>query len=74
MIGLGAMGKGMARSLLKSPAVDEVSGYDLSSEIVSSFYNDAKAVGKATPTFPSELTLGMLYYILYALKNCTIVF
>jgi len=63
VIGLGAMGGGMAHSLLKSSAIDEVSGYDLSSDIVTSFYNDAKAVGKATPTLPSELTLGTLYII-----------
>ena len=63
VIGLGAMGGGMARSLLKSSAVDEVSGYDLSSDIVTSFYNDAKAVGKATPTLPSELKLGTFYII-----------
>ena len=57
VIGLGAMGGGMARSLLKSPAVTEVTGFDLSSDAVSSFYADAKAAGKATPALPSELTL-----------------
>ncbi|KAL7534516.1 hypothetical protein ACHAXR_005925 [Thalassiosira sp. AJA248-18] len=58
VIGLGAMGGGMARCLLSSPAVDEVSGFDLSSDVVNSFHNDAKASGKAPPTLSSELTLG----------------
>lgn len=47
----------MARSLTRSSAVEEVSGFDLSSDRVSSFYDDAKAVGKATPTLSSKLTL-----------------
>ena len=57
VIGLGAMGGGMARSLLKSSSIDEISGFDLSSDAVTSFYNDAKAMGKATPTLPTDLTL-----------------
>jgi len=47
----------MAQSLLRSPSVDEISGFDLSSDLVSGFYNDAKAAGKATLTLSSELTL-----------------
>ena len=57
MVGLGAMGGGMARSLLRSQAVNEVRGFDLSSDLVASFHEDANAVGKASPTLPSELAL-----------------
>lgn len=57
VVGLGAMGGGMARSLLRSPAVDEVAGFDLSPALASSFHSDAAAAGKATPTLPSTLTL-----------------
>ncbi len=47
----------MARSLLQSPSVSKVSGFDLSPEIVSKFYAEAKEAGKATPVLPSELKL-----------------
>lgn len=55
VIGLGAMGGGMARSLLRSPEIEEVAGFDLSQKLVSSFYEEAKAAGKATSVLPSEL-------------------
>ena len=60
VIGLGAMGGGMARSLLRSPAVSSVSGYDLSRDLASSFYSDASAAGKARPPSlpPSPYALG----------------
>lgn len=57
VIGLGAMGGGMARSLLRSPAVTQVVGFDLSQNLVSSFYDDAKSAGKATEQLSSELKL-----------------
>jgi putative dehydrogenase len=57
VIGLGAMGGGMARSLLRSSDVKEVSGFDLSQDFVGSFYDEAKAAGKATVELPSELKL-----------------
>ena len=40
-IGLGAMGSGMARSLLRSPAVATMSAFDLNQSAVESFYADA---------------------------------
>ena len=52
VVGLGAMGGGMARSILRSPHVSKVSGYDLSTDLVSKFYNDAKAANKASTTNP----------------------
>ena len=47
----------MARSLLRSSSVSLVSGFDLSPEVVSKFYSEAKEVGKATDTLSSALTL-----------------
>lgn len=47
VIGLGAMGGGMARSMLLCPEVNKVAGFDLSPELVTKFYNDAVAAGKA---------------------------
>ena len=58
VIGLGAMGGGMARSLLRTDAVSSVAGFDLNPEIVSKFYEEAKSVGKeSSPEIPTELTL-----------------
>ena len=39
VIGLGAMGGGMARSMLLCPEVNKVAGFDLSPELVTKFYN-----------------------------------
>lgn len=58
VIGLGAMGGGMARSLLRSDAVSSVAGFDLNPVVVSKFYGEAKEVGKAyTTEAPTELVL-----------------
>ncbi|KAL3783372.1 hypothetical protein HJC23_013417 [Cyclotella cryptica] len=47
IIGLGAMGSGMARSLLRCPSIGTVSGFDLNTSAVEAFYRDAEEVGKA---------------------------
>eukprot|EP00985_Skeletonema_marinoi_P019776 scaffold11470_cov78-Skeletonema_marinoi.AAC.1 len=57
VIGLGAMGGGMARSLIRSNTISEVSGFDLSTQLVQSFYDEAHAAGKSTPSLSSELTV-----------------
>ncbi|KAL7514901.1 hypothetical protein ACHAXN_012175 [Cyclotella atomus] len=41
IIGLGAMGSGMARSLLRSPAIASLSAFDLNLSALESFYNEA---------------------------------
>ena len=41
VIGLGAMGGGMARSLLRSDSIQSVTGYDLNVDLCSSFYQEA---------------------------------
>eukprot|EP00536_Pseudo-nitzschia_multiseries_P016318 jgi/Psemu1/247447/estExt_Genewise1.C_10750004 len=58
VIGLGAMGGGMARSLLRSDAAKLVSGFDLNPDAVSRFHDEAKQAGKASGDVPPEqLTL-----------------
>ncbi|CAJ1942850.1 unnamed protein product [Cylindrotheca closterium] len=57
VVGLGAMGGGMARSLLRSSTITRVSGFDLSEKLVSSFYEESKKAGKATEKLPSDLKL-----------------
>lgn len=56
VIGIGAMGGGMARALLESPVVREAQGYDHATALVDSFYEDAKAAGKAASAKPTKLS------------------
>ena len=60
VIGLGAMGGGMARSILRSHEVNTVSGYDLSSDLVTQFYQDSASAGKTmtsvVPSAPFKLS------------------
>ena len=46
VIGLGAMGGGMARTLLLSSSTSTVSGYDISEQLVEQFKQEAVAAGK----------------------------
>jgi len=58
VIGLGAMGGGMARSLLRSDDVKSVAGFDLNAQVVSKFYEEAKESGKAaSANAPEQLTM-----------------
>lgn len=47
----------MARCLLRSSVIEEVAGFDLSRDLVSNFYAEAKESGKATPELPSKYVL-----------------
>lgn len=47
VIGIGAMGGGMARALLRSNDVSQVVGYDRSTELVKKFFEEAQVAGKA---------------------------
>lgn len=50
----------MARSLLRSPSISSVSGFDLSQTLVSSFHEDALKAGKAASSStcpPAQLTI-----------------
>jgi putative dehydrogenase len=55
VVGIGAMGGGMARALLSSPITSSITGYDKSKEAVDIFFEEAKAVNKAPPSPPSTL-------------------
>jgi threonine dehydrogenase-like Zn-dependent dehydrogenase len=44
VVGIGAMGGGMARALLVSSACKSVAGYDRSVELVDAFHDEAKAL------------------------------
>ena len=57
VIGLGAMGGGMARSLLRSSSISQVAGFDLSTPLVQKFYDEAHASGKSKASLSSELTV-----------------
>ena len=49
----------MARSLLKSPDIEQVTGYDLSVDLVQTFYDEARAANKAPPCLPGKLELAV---------------
>ena len=56
VIGIGAMGGGMARALLESNFSTVVTGYDRDERLVDEFYGEAVAAGKAgTSSKPSSL-------------------
>eukprot|EP00560_Eucampia_antarctica_P005875 CAMPEP_0197838966 /NCGR_PEP_ID=MMETSP1437-20131217/40292_1 /TAXON_ID=49252 ORGANISM="Eucampia antarctica, Strain CCMP1452" /NCGR_SAMPLE_ID=MMETSP1437 /ASSEMBLY_ACC=CAM_ASM_001096 /LENGTH=572 /DNA_ID=CAMNT_0043447553 /DNA_START=43 /DNA_END=1761 /DNA_ORIENTATION=- len=46
VIGIGAMGGGIARALLKSSDINSVIGYDVSEELTRAFYEEAQTVSK----------------------------
>jgi len=55
VIGIGAMGGGMARALLNSSATSRVVGYDRSTTLMDAFYEETKATGKAADSLPNSL-------------------
>jgi 3-hydroxyisobutyrate dehydrogenase-like beta-hydroxyacid dehydrogenase len=55
VIGIGAMGGGMAHALLASPATSRVVGFDQSEALVQTFYNDTKQADKAADSPPNSL-------------------
>lgn len=72
VIGIGAMGGGMARALLDSPISGLVQGFDHASTLVDAFYDEAKAAGKASPTKPSKLAEAITTdtsFVLIVLQN-----
>ncbi|CAB9505569.1 L-threonate dehydrogenase [Seminavis robusta] len=72
VIGLGAMGGGMARALVDSPVTKMVAGFDMNKTHLENFYNDAKAANKAPSQMPNSqkesITAGTDFCIL-ALVN-----
>jgi len=55
VVGIGAMGGGMARALLDSNATKIVVGYDKTTEAVERFYKESKDAGKASENVPTSL-------------------
>ncbi|KAL3903316.1 MAG: hypothetical protein SGILL_010490 [Bacillariaceae sp.] len=78
VIGLGAMGGGMARSLLRCDAVSTVAGFDLDTERVKTFHAEAQKVNKATAELPGDTKLssfvtkdtGVVILVLVNEKQC----
>jgi 3-hydroxyisobutyrate dehydrogenase-like beta-hydroxyacid dehydrogenase len=56
VVGIGAMGGGMARALLDSDETAIVVGYDKSTEAVERFYKESKQVQKAPAKIPTSLS------------------
>ena len=56
VIGIGAMGGGMARALLRSPISNRVTGYDRSHELVEAFFHETLSLKKAETLPPSSLS------------------
>lgn len=57
VIGIGAMGGGMARALLESSDIicHRITGYDHDSNLVQAFYDESVAAGKAVSVMPTSL-------------------
>lgn len=55
VIGIGAMGGGMARAMLKSSVISRVVGYDRSSILVDALHQEAKAAEKACDSQATSL-------------------
>jgi 3-hydroxyisobutyrate dehydrogenase-like beta-hydroxyacid dehydrogenase len=56
VVGIGAMGGGMARALLDSPITNSVIGYDKSVDAVENFFEESKMVNKACEIAPTTLS------------------
>ena len=71
VIGIGAMGGGMARALLDSDVCQHVSGYDHATLLVDAFYNDSVASGKAVSSPPAKLQQAVenATFVLVVLQN-----
>ena len=72
VIGIGAMGGGMARAMLNSSITSRVVGYDRSSPLVDAFHQEASAAGKAAhspPTLLKEAVSADTNFVVLALVN-----
>ena len=56
VVGIGAMGGGMARALLESDATKTVVGYDKNGQAVDTFFAEARAANKTVPRAPKSLS------------------
>jgi|UPI000581A4B1 putative dehydrogenase len=74
VIGIGAMGGGMARALLDSNVSHRVDAYDRALPLVEAFYRDAQKLGKAatdghSPTKLSQVVTKETSLVLVVLQN-----
>lgn len=71
VIGIGAMGGGMARALLACDSMRTVIGYDAASPLVEAFYQDALTAGKARcqPTSLKEAVSADTKFVIVVLQN-----
>ena len=72
VIGIGAMGGGMARALLESSVAKQVQVYDQATTLVVAFHEDAQKAGKTPPnkaTKLSEAVTAETDFVLLVLQN-----
>jgi len=75
VIGIGAMGGGMARALLESSVTRQVVGYDVSPDLAQAFYRESEAAGKQPaqmqhpPTSLSEAVTDETDFVVVVLQN-----
>jgi putative dehydrogenase len=72
VIGIGAMGGGMARVLLEQPDLcQQISGYDQSTVLVDAFYQESVTAGKALSAPPTNLQEAVeeATFVLVVLQN-----
>ena len=56
VVGIGAMGGGMARNLLSSSITAQVTGYDMRKDSTERFFSDSLRLNKAPTSPPSSLS------------------
>lgn len=72
VIGIGAMGGGMARALLDSPISNTVAGFDMSPTLVEAFYEESKIREKAIIARPGKIEDAIdesTHFIVLVLQN-----
>lgn len=72
VVGIGAMGGGMARTLLESPVTTQVQSYDQATSLVDKFYEEAQVKGKAAALKPTKLAHAVTSdtdFVLIVLQN-----
>lgn len=71
VIGIGAMGGGMARALLESDISPQITGYDHSTSLTQVFYEESLQAGKNATQIPTSLKQAVDHasFILVVLQN-----
>jgi 3-hydroxyisobutyrate dehydrogenase-like beta-hydroxyacid dehydrogenase len=72
VVGIGAMGGGMARALLASSITRCVTGFDKNLDAVKAFFGEAQAVHKAPSSIPSSMAAAITestHYVVLSLVH-----